>query len=84
MQDPRLVAVYSDPAMQTVDYPDGSQVQFLTWLFTGRAGPGELPGNDEGTAWDWFSPEELPADLLPYARAWLADDAAGRSRVTLR
>lgn len=84
MQDPRLVAVYSDPAMQTVDYPDGSQVQFLTWLFTGRAGPGELPGNDEGTAWDWFSPEELPADLLPYARAWLADDAAGRSQVTLR
>jgi hypothetical protein len=47
---------------------------------TGRAAPGELHGGDEGTVWDWFSPEELPADLLAYARAWLADAAAGRSR----
>ena len=44
----------------------------------------ESGSSQEGTAWDWFSPEELPADLLPYARAWLADAAAGRSQVTLR
>src|SRR5450755_990378 len=29
-------------------------------------------------------PKRLPADLLSYARAWLADAAAGRSQVTLR
>jgi hypothetical protein len=85
MQDPRLVAVCSERAIQTVHYPDGSQVQLLTCLFTGRVAPDELHGSDEGIAWDWlFSPEELPADLLPYARAWLADGAADRSQVTLR
>ena len=51
---------------------------------SGPAGTGSREVHDEGAAWDWFSPEELPADLLSYARAWLGDAAAGRSQVTLR
>lgn len=51
---------------------------------SGPAGTGSREVHEEGTAWDWFSPEELPADLLPCARVWLADAAAGRSRVMLR
>ncbi len=50
---------------------------------TGHAAPGELHGGDKRTVADWFSPEELPADLLADARAWLEDAAAGRSQMTL-
>ena len=83
IQDARLVGVYSEPTFQIVDYPDGSRVQFVTCVFTGRASLGELRGSDEGTAWDWFSPDELPTDLLPYAHSWLGDAAANRKDVTL-
>jgi len=51
---------------------------------SGPAGTGSREVHEEATAWDWFSPEELPADLLPDARVWLADADAGRSEVTLR
>lgn len=51
---------------------------------SGPAGTGSREVHEEGTAWDWVSPEQLPADLLPDARVWLADAAAGRSEVTLR
>ena len=50
----------------------------------GRLGIGSREVHEEGTAWAWASPEELPAELLPYARAWLVDAAAGRSQVMLR
>ena len=69
----RLVGVYSDPAYQVVHYPDGRVVHFVTCLFAGRVTSGTLEGSAEGLAWDWFAPEALPPDLLPYARVWLAD-----------
>jgi hypothetical protein len=53
-------------------------------FLSGLAGAGSREVHEEGTAWDWCSREELPAALLPYARAWLANAAAGRSRVMLR
>lgn len=84
VENPRLVAVYSDPAIQTVDYPNGRRVQFVTCVFAGRVSAGQLLGNDEGTAWEWFMPDELPADLLSYAAVWLADARTGRSEVILR
>ena len=72
----RLVGVYSDPAYQVVHYPDGRIVHFVTCLFAGRVASGTLEGSDEGLAWDWFAPEALPLDLLPYARVWLMDALA--------
>lgn len=73
----RLVSLNSDPAFQIVVYPDGRRVHFVTALFACRMTVGDLRGSDEGSAWDWFPPDALPEDLLPYARVWLADAANG-------
>jgi ADP-ribose pyrophosphatase YjhB (NUDIX family) len=69
----RMVGVYSDPAYMVVAYPDGRVVHFVTTVFVCRVQGGTLDGNDEGVAWDWFSPDAFPADLTPYAKVWLAD-----------
>lgn len=69
----RCVGVYSDPAYQVVDYPDERQIHFVTSLFVCRAETSEVSGSDEGLAWEWFSPDALPDDLLPYARVWISD-----------
>ena len=73
-----LVGVYSDPATQTVRYPDEREVHFVTALFDCRAVGGTLQGDErEGTAWAWFDADEWPAGLLPYAEVWLRDATAG-------
>jgi len=80
----RLVSMNSDPAFQIVAYPDGRRVHFVTALFACRMTAGDLQGSDEGSAWDWFPPDALPEDLLPYARIWLADAAADGSGPIVR
>ena len=80
----RLVSLNSDPAFQIVVYPDGRRVHFVTPLFACRVTAGRLQGSDEGSAWDWFPPDALPEDLLPYARTWLADAAADGSDPIVR
>ena len=80
----RLVSLNSDPAFQIVTYPGGRRVQFVTALFACRVTAGRLQGSDEGSAWDWFSPDALPEDLLPYARIWLADAAKDSSDLIVR
>ena len=68
-----LVAVYSDPAIQIVDYPDGRRVHFITTLFFCRVKKGELKGSSEGVEWKWFATGQLPENLLPYAQVWIND-----------
>ncbi len=80
----RLVGIYSDPAFQIVHYPDGSVIQFVTCLFACRLRSGDFHGSGEGTAWGWFSPASLPADLTPYARIWLRDALSGHTDVMVR
>ncbi len=75
----RLVSINSDPSFQTVDYPDGRRVQFVTALFASRVTGGALHGSDEGTEWGWYAPDEMPDPLLPYAKVWLADTASDAS-----
>ena len=77
----RFVGVYSDPAYQVVHYPDGRVVHFVTCLFDARVASGTLAGSDEGLAWEWFAPDALPDDLLPYARVWLADALSNPDRI---
>jgi len=72
----RLVSLNSDPSFQTIAYPDGRCVQFVTALFVCRLAGGTLRGSDEGMEWGWFAPGALPEPLLPYARVWLADAAS--------
>jgi 8-oxo-dGTP diphosphatase len=80
----RVVGVYSDPTYMVVAYPDGRVVHFVTTLFLCRVASGTLMGNDEGLAWDWFSPDALPADLTAYARVWLADALSDSETVFVR
>jgi ADP-ribose pyrophosphatase YjhB (NUDIX family) len=80
----RLVGVYSDPTYQIVHYPDGRAVHFVTCLFCCRVLEGTLQGSMEGTAWEWFQPDALPEDLLPYARVWLQDALSDPQRVAVR
>ena len=84
VQVERLAGVYSDPAYQVVDYPDGQQVHFVTCLFVCHAEAGDLVGNDEGLTWQWFAPDALPDELLPYAGRWLADALSGRPEPAVR
>lgn len=73
-----LVGVYSDPATQTVRYPDGRAVHFVTALFECRVAGGVLRGDGgEGTAWAWFEDGAWPSGLLPYAEVWLRDARDG-------
>lgn len=72
----RLVGVYSDPGLQIIEYPDGRTVHFVTCLFACRNAIGHLRGSEEGLAWAWFAPDELPSGLLPYAEVWLRDALA--------
>jgi 8-oxo-dGTP pyrophosphatase MutT (NUDIX family) len=71
-----LVAVYSDPDIQIVHYPDGRHIHFVTTLFLCRVKKGNLKGCSEGMEWGWFPPDQLPENLLPYARIWIADAVA--------
>ncbi|HLG51865.1 MAG TPA: NUDIX domain-containing protein [Chloroflexota bacterium] len=80
----RLVGLYSDPAYQIVRYPNGQMVHFVTALFTVRARGDAFWGSDEGVAWDWFKPDALPADLLPYAVVWISDALAGAAEPLIR
>ena len=82
--DLRLVAVYSDPEIQIVPYPDGRHVHFVTCLFACRVAGGTFVGSDEGLAWDWFAPDALPDALTPYARVWLCDALGGGAGVAVR
>lgn len=80
----RLVAIYSDPSYQVVQYPDGRQIHFVTCLFDCEVVEGELEGSSEGRAWEWFEPSALPEGLLPYARVWLADATEETQAVRVR
>ena len=68
-----LVGVYSDPAFQIVRTADGELTHFITTVFRCQARSANVRGSDEGLAWKWFSPDALPAPMLPYAAAWLRD-----------
>lgn len=80
----RLVGIYSEPAFQIVSYPDGRTVHFVTCLFESRWIGGILQGSEEGLEWGWFAPDELPVDLLPYAKVWLSDALGPTLEIIIR
>lgn len=79
-----LVAVYSDPAIQVVHYPDGRHIHFVTALFRCRVKKGNLKGSAEGVKWAWFPGNRMPENLLPYARVWIADALAENPRTLVK
>lgn len=72
----RFVGLYSDPTFQIVQFPTGETIHFVTSLFVCRAASSQFEGSEEGIAWGWHAPEELPEPLLPYAERWLDDTIA--------
>jgi ADP-ribose pyrophosphatase YjhB (NUDIX family) len=72
----RLAGVYSDPARQVIEYPDGRRVQAINLCFeafpaTERADSPTTP--DETLATGYFSPDALPEPLVPIHRLRIED-----------
>lgn len=73
----RLTGVYSDPASQVFIYPDGRVTQFVTVCFACSPREGRMrPDGVETSEVAFFSPDRLPAALLPMHPRWLTDARA--------
>jgi 8-oxo-dGTP pyrophosphatase MutT (NUDIX family) len=76
-----LLGVYSDPGEQTHRYPDGTVAQFVGVVFTGTIGPPIGPLAGDTVEVGWFSPSELPAELMACDAPIIRDAlAAGLAR----
>jgi len=73
VQRGRLIGVYSDPAVQVLQYPDGRVWHYVNLCFECTILGGTLATSDETLAPDFFSPSELPSTLLPVHRVRIRD-----------
>ena len=81
----RLVGVYSDPARQVIEYPDGRRVHAVNLCF--EATPisvGAVTTPDEVLATGYFAVDALPEPLVPIHRVRIEDAVAGGSATKLR
>ena len=72
----RLVGAYSEPSHTTTHYPSGDVVHYVSLTFECRIVGGRPKMDSESTAMAWFSPDDLPADLLEDHRPRIRDAAA--------
>ncbi len=68
----RMLGVYSGPEDRIVTFPD-NVVQLVDILLEAKIVSGELTCSDESEKLQFFYPEDLPADIVPPARAPLQD-----------
>jgi ADP-ribose pyrophosphatase YjhB (NUDIX family) len=81
----RLVGVYSDPAIQVIEYPDGRRVQAVNLCFEAApVGVGVATTPDEVLATGYFAVDALPEPLVPIHRVRIEDAVAGGSATKLR
>ena len=81
----RLVGVYSDPAIQVIEYPDGRRVHAINLCF--EADPlslGVATTPDEVLATGYFAPDALPDPLVPIHRVRIEDAVAGDTATRIR
>ena len=81
----RLVGVYSDPARQVIEYPDGERVQAVNLCFEAWAlAAGEPTTPEETLDFGYFGAAGLPEPLVPIHEIRIQDaasqDAATRVR----
>ena len=70
----RLIGVYSAPQSYSVlQYPDGTAVHYVTFLFECDYVSGELTISDESTDIGYFAPDDLPQDTLLSHRIRIKD-----------
>jgi ADP-ribose pyrophosphatase YjhB (NUDIX family) len=81
----RLVGVYSDPARQVVEYPDGARVQAVNLCFEAVAGEkGEPTTPEETLAMGFFALDELPNPFVPTHEIRIADVSDGELPARVR
>lgn len=74
----RLLGIYSDPADQTVSYPDGNVMHHVSASFECRVTGGTLVANpEESLALEWIDPRALPEPFVPAQRPRVLDWLAG-------
>ena len=81
----RLIGVYSNPAIQVIEYPDGRRVQAVNLCFEAvpvEVGVATTP--DEVLATGYFAVDALPEPLVPIHRVRIEDAVAGGSAAKLR
>jgi len=81
----RLVGVYSDPALQVIEYPDGRRVHAVNLCFEAdRVAEGVATTPDEVLATGYFAPDALPDPLVPIHRVRIEDAVAGGPATRIR
>jgi ADP-ribose pyrophosphatase YjhB (NUDIX family) len=74
----RLVGVYSDPAIQVIEYRDGRRVHAVNLCFEADpVGRGTATTPDEVLATGYFAADALPDPLVPIHRVRIEDAVAG-------
>jgi 8-oxo-dGTP pyrophosphatase MutT (NUDIX family) len=77
-----LIGVYSDPDGRIVTYPDnGDVVQLIDVVVGARVLSGQIVCSHESEEVRFFSPSQLPQQIVPPARQPLADAFEGRCGV---
>jgi 8-oxo-dGTP pyrophosphatase MutT (NUDIX family) len=77
-----LVGVYSDPCGRIVTYPDnGDVVQLVDVVVGARVLSGSLMCSQESEEVRFFSPSQLPEEIVPPARQPIADAFEGQCGV---
>lgn len=85
VQVSHLIGVYSHPSSQSFAYPSGQVSQFITSCFRCQIMRGDLHCDEvETLEAAFFSPDKLPADLLPMHPQWLADALANQPTAYIR
>ena len=69
----RLVGVYSDPAFQVVQYPDGRVWHYVNLCFECAILDGVCETSAETLALDFFNPDQFPVTLLTMHRIRIED-----------
>lgn len=78
----QLIGVYSDPAGRIVTYPDnGDVVQLVDVVVGARVLSGSLMGSQESEEVRFFSPSQLPEEIVPPALQPIADAFEGQCGV---
>ena len=81
----RLIGVYSDPAIQVIEYPDGRRVHAVNLCFEAvPVGVGRATTPDEVLATGYFEANALPDALVPIHRVRIEDAVAGGTATRVR
>jgi ADP-ribose pyrophosphatase YjhB (NUDIX family) len=81
----RLVGVYSEPARQVIEYPDGRRVQAVNLCFEAVARErGQPTTPDETLDTGFYALDALPEPFVPIHAVRVADAAQGERETRIR